>query len=61
MRPSQVIKAASNALAAKLQREFACSSSKKYKGLVPPKCNGGNPCTTCRSKYAKENKCKQFI
>lgn len=58
--PSRVIRAASNELAKKLHREFACSSSKEYKGLVPPKCNGGKPCTTCREKYAKENNAKSL-
>ena len=30
----------------------ACRSSKTYKGLRPPRCNGGQPCDKCREIYA---------
>ena len=29
----------------------ACKSSKRYKGLRPPRCNGGNPCKACVKIY----------
>ena len=30
-----------------------CKSAKRYKGLRPPRCNGGHPCETCRLIYLK--------
>lgn len=29
----------------------ACAGAPKYKGIRPPKCNGGNPCKSCVKKY----------
>ena len=28
-----------------------CSYADKYKAMVPPKCNGGNPCKVCQNKW----------
>lgn len=30
---------------------LACSGSLKYKGIKPPKCNGGRPCQACQETY----------
>lgn len=32
-----------------------CKGADKYKGVRPPKCNGGEPCFTCRFTYALRN------
>lgn len=34
------------------QLAIKCKGADKYKGIKPPKCNGGNPCEMCREKYA---------
>lgn len=36
----------------KRDKTIACYGAKRYKGMHPPKCNGGDPCLTCRLKYA---------
>src|SRR6266496_2174318 len=45
----------------KVPKELNCGSAKRYKGIYPPTCNGGNPCVACVLKYDKENKCLQEI
>lgn len=32
-----------------------CKSAYKYKGIYPPKCNGGDPCDTCKRIYKEVN------
>lgn len=36
--------------------KIRCKSADKYKGVRPPKCNGGNPCQSCLQKYAENQK-----
>lgn len=31
-----------------------CTSFKEYKGILPPKCNGGKGCEACWKKYNDE-------
>jgi hypothetical protein len=33
-----------------------CGKSRQYKGIRPPKCNGGTGCEACRKKYLKGKK-----
>jgi hypothetical protein len=33
------------------QLMIKCKSADKYKGIRAPKCNGGNPCETCKKKF----------
>jgi hypothetical protein len=40
----------------KLKKE--CAGAKKYKGVRAPKCNGGNPCQSCLTKYAEAQRAK---
>lgn len=50
------IKAAAKAEKEKAKEEalkIKCKNADKYKGIKPPKCNGGNPCLTCLAKYKK--------
>lgn len=35
----------------------SCQNSKRYKGIYPPRCNGGNPCQACINIYNERNKC----
>lgn len=37
------------------QLKIKCKGADRYKGIRPPKCNGGNPCQTCLEKYAKSH------
>lgn len=32
-------------------RSKACSHANRYQGIRPPRCNGGNPCLSCRKKF----------
>lgn len=32
-----------------------CSNAGRYKGLVKPRCHGGNGCNACRKKFAEVN------
>jgi hypothetical protein len=33
-------------------RSANCGHAKRYKAVRPPRCNGGNPCTACKAKWA---------
>ena len=33
-----------------------CSYADKYKAIHPPKCNNGDPCDTCKTKWEAEQK-----
>lgn len=54
---SDIIKAEKKVRAQKEREEalkIACKGSARYKGVRPPKCNGGNPCQTCLDKFKEK-------
>jgi NTP pyrophosphatase (non-canonical NTP hydrolase) len=38
-----------------------CKSANRYKGIRPPRCNGGNPCDTCKAKYKEASPVPAFM
>jgi hypothetical protein len=54
---SDQIKAEMKARAQKARQEalkIKCKGADKYKGVRPPRCNGGNPCQSCLTTYQQK-------
>lgn len=50
----KIYRATVKAAAKEAKMKIECEGFKKYKGIRAPKCNGGNPCQSCLTKYTEE-------